>query len=160
MEPKRRSAIEREVDQEIIAEGPGAVSFDLSRVVHVPATRPPSKLISIRLPMDMIDQLRSIAADTGDLGYQQLIKIMLAKALAESGHFQFSPGKGAAIVPSRAANNIGNQYAIIFACLSGNGTEPPTNTLEPVSGWKQDVLLRVVGATGIFAEALRDEGAQ
>jgi len=40
-----------------------------------------SKLISIRLPMVMIRNLRIIARARGDIGYQQIIKTYIAEGL-------------------------------------------------------------------------------
>ncbi len=40
-----------------------------------------NKLISIRIPENMIEDLRKVASSKGDLGYQQLIKTYIAKGL-------------------------------------------------------------------------------
>ena len=55
-------------------------NYDWSHAVRVPATRYESKLISIRLPMPMISNLRS-AAEVRNIGYQQLIKQYISDGL-------------------------------------------------------------------------------
>jgi len=81
-----RTALEREVDQELISKGKDALKdFDESQALHVPGRKRESKLISIRLPMDMIRRLRAVAMQKGNLGYQQLIRLFLSEALLKEG---------------------------------------------------------------------------
>ena len=85
--PKRnRSKIEKEADAEFEAKSKEelAAEFDQSHALHVPAQKRESKLISIRLPMAMIIELREVAQKRGDVGYQQLIKIFIAEGLLRS----------------------------------------------------------------------------
>ncbi len=46
-----------------------------------------NKLISIRIPENMIDSLRKVAGEKGDLGYQQLIKSYISKGLGSEENF-------------------------------------------------------------------------
>ena len=79
---RKRTLLEREVDRELISKGKDALKdFDESQAFYVPGKKRESKLISIRLPMDMIHKLREIANRRGDVGYQSLIKIYLADSL-------------------------------------------------------------------------------
>ena len=85
--PKRnRSKIEKEVDAEFEAKSKEelAAEFAQSPALHVPAKKRESKLISIRIPMAMINELREVAQKRGDVGYQQLIKIFIAEGLLRS----------------------------------------------------------------------------
>lgn len=82
MSKRRRTPLEKSVDRELIDKGKEALKeFDEAEAIHVPAKRRDSKLISIRLPMDMLKQLRDVAQKRGDIGYQQLIKSYLADGL-------------------------------------------------------------------------------
>jgi predicted DNA binding CopG/RHH family protein len=83
MSKRRRTSLEKAVDRELIDKGKQALKeFDKSQAIHIPAKRRDSKLISIRLPVDMLQQLRDMAQQRGDIGYQQLIKSYLADGLA------------------------------------------------------------------------------
>lgn len=82
MSKRRRTPLEKTVDREFIDKGKEALKeFDEAEAIRVPAKRRDSKLISIRLPMDMLKQLRDVAQKRGDIGYQQLIKAYLAESL-------------------------------------------------------------------------------
>lgn len=83
---RKRTLLELEVDRELISKGKDiAKDFDESQALHVPGRKRESKLISIRLPMDMIRQLRAVAMQKGNLGYQQLIRLFLSEALSNPG---------------------------------------------------------------------------
>lgn len=82
MSKRRRAPLEKAIDRELIEKGKEVMKeFDESEAIRVPAKRRDSKLISIRLPMDMLKQLREVAEKHGDIGYQQLIKAYLAESL-------------------------------------------------------------------------------
>ena len=82
MSKRRRTPLEKAVDRELVDKGKEALKeFDEAEAIRVPAKRRDSKLISIRLPMDMLKQLREVAQKRGDIGYQQLIKSYLADSL-------------------------------------------------------------------------------
>ena len=83
---KKRTATDEAIDREIIAKGrEGALrDFDESKALHVPAKKSEHKLISIRIPMTMMNELRDLAIKRGDVGYQQLIKIFIADGLLKS----------------------------------------------------------------------------
>ena len=84
MAKKTQKDRDREIDaeyegktkEEILAE------FDESKALHVPAKKRENILISIRLPIRMIQQLREVAIKKGDIGYQQIIKIFIADGLS------------------------------------------------------------------------------
>ena len=84
MSKRRRSKIEKEVDAELEAKSKKELlaDFDQSQTLHIPAKKSENILISIRLPAVMINQLRNVAIQKGDIGYQQLIKIFIADGLA------------------------------------------------------------------------------
>ena len=70
------------VTREILKKGKDVVKdFDDSREIYVEPKQLKSKLISIRLPMIMISNLRIIARQRGDIGYQQIIKTYIAEGL-------------------------------------------------------------------------------
>ena len=56
--------------------------FDKSREIFIPAKKRENKLISIRLPMQMIKKLREVAIVKGDIGYQSLIKTYISEGLS------------------------------------------------------------------------------
>jgi len=60
-----------------------------------------NKLISIRIPENMIEELRKVASSKGDFGYQQLIKTYIAKGLVrdESGEANESARKPSPAAP-------------------------------------------------------------
>ena len=91
---KKRTDLEQQVDEEILKKGK-AVSedFNEAEALHVPSRKRLTKLISIRLPMDMIYQLRNMAIHKGNMGYQQLIRLILSEALLkEEVQKDFSSG--------------------------------------------------------------------
>ena len=80
---RKRTSIERKVDRELISKGSNASKdFDETQALYIPARKRESKLISIRLPMDMLRRLRIFSEQKGDIGYQQLIRILLDEALS------------------------------------------------------------------------------
>lgn len=82
MKKRKRTPLEEEVDREIIAKGKEVLKdFDESEAIHIPAKKLESKLISIRIPMNMLDKLREVAVQKGHIGYQQLIKTYVAEGL-------------------------------------------------------------------------------
>lgn len=94
MAKRTRSKIEKEVDAELEAKTKEELlaEFDQSQALHVPARKRESKLISIRLPMNLLNRLRDIAIRKGDIGYQQLIKTYLAESLErEEMHNKLTP---------------------------------------------------------------------
>ena len=87
MPKRKRTKMEQDVDRELERETKEELlaEFDESQALHVPAKKTENKLISIRLPSVMIQGLRNIAIERGDIGYQQLIKIFIADGLSRSG---------------------------------------------------------------------------
>lgn len=70
------------VDNEILSKGKNIINdFDDSKEVRVEPKQMTHKLISIRLPITMIQDLRVIAEKRGDIGYQQIIKTYIAEGL-------------------------------------------------------------------------------
>ena len=100
MPKRKRTKIEQEVDRELEQETKEKVlaEFDQSQALYVPAKKRKSKLISIRLPMIMMKELRDLAIKKGDIGYQQLIKIFISEGLLRS---QFETSSFSAVWPSR-----------------------------------------------------------
>lgn len=70
------------INREILSKGKDVIKdFDDSQEICVEPKQLKSKLISIRLPMIMISNLRIIARERGDIGYQQIIKTYIAEGL-------------------------------------------------------------------------------
>lgn len=70
------------VNREILNKGKDVIKdFDASQEMLIEPKQLKSKLISIRLPMAMISNLRIIAREKGDIGYQQIIKTYIAEGL-------------------------------------------------------------------------------
>lgn len=70
------------IDQEILQKGKDVIKdFDDTQEVFVDSKRQESKLISIRLPVSMIKNLRIVAQVKGDIGYQQILKTYIAEGL-------------------------------------------------------------------------------
>ena len=70
------------IDNEMLSKGKEiAKDFDDSKEVYVEPKQMTHKLISIRLPLTMIKDLRVIAEKRGDIGYQQVIKTYIAEGL-------------------------------------------------------------------------------
>lgn len=85
MNKRKRTPLELEVDQELIAKGKKALkNFDESQEIYVPAQRGDTKPVSIRFPNEMIRQLREIAQRRGNMGYQQLVKIYVAEGISKT----------------------------------------------------------------------------
>jgi len=86
MKRKKKTSYEENVNEDIIKKGKNVVKdFDDSQEIYVPVKRPVNKLISIRLPMKMIEDLRKAAVAKGDIGYQQIIKTYIADGLLRDG---------------------------------------------------------------------------
>lgn len=83
MAKKSKKEIDREVDAEFEAKKKEELlaEFASSQALHVPATKRENVLISIRLPVSMIQKLREIAIQKGDIGYQQMIKTYIAEGI-------------------------------------------------------------------------------
>jgi len=56
----------------------GLVDWDKAERVRLPNLKPSTKAISIRLPVDLLEQIK-IAANKRDVPYQSLIKVWLAE---------------------------------------------------------------------------------
>ncbi len=70
------------VNDEMLSKGKSVIKdFNDSEEVYIEPKRMESKLISIRLPMLMIKNLRIIAQKRGNIGYQQIIKSYIAEGL-------------------------------------------------------------------------------
>lgn len=80
------------VTREILNKGKDVIKdFDDSQGIYVEPKQLKSKLISIRLPMVMISNLRIIARQRGDIGYQQIIKTYIAEGLfRDNQNIQYS----------------------------------------------------------------------
>ena len=76
-----RKKYTKEVDKEIISKGKDVVGdFNRAEALTLPA-KTGNKLISIRVPIDLLKRLRRRADAMGDIGYQTLIKIYIAAGL-------------------------------------------------------------------------------
>jgi predicted DNA binding CopG/RHH family protein len=80
------------IDSEILSKGKKVIDdFDESQEVYVEPKQLKNKLISIRLPIEMIGNLRKIAETKGEIGYQQVIKTYIAEGLIRDNQtIQFS----------------------------------------------------------------------
>lgn len=80
---KRKIQSEDEIiDEELIAKGRDAIKdFDQSQEILVAPKKKVSKLISIRIPVSMMKDLKAAALKTGVVGYQKIIKDYIAKGL-------------------------------------------------------------------------------
>lgn len=79
---KEKYAHTDSVNREILNKGKDVIKdFDASQEMRVEPKQLKSKLISIRLPRVMISNLRIIARENGDIGYQQIIKTYIAQGL-------------------------------------------------------------------------------
>src|SRR6185437_4979245 len=82
MDKRKRSSYEQDVDRELREKGLEArADFDESQVLSVPARPRETKLISIRIPVEMMKELRRIADQKGYPGYQRMIKKYIAEGL-------------------------------------------------------------------------------
>lgn len=83
MRKNKRELFEKTVDDEILRKGKNVIKdFDDSAKIFIPAKKRESKLISLRLPMTMIKELRQVAIQKGDIGYQQVLKSYIADGLS------------------------------------------------------------------------------
>ena len=79
---KKKATRNYTVDEELIKKGKGVMQdFSHSDEIYVVPKRLDNKLISIRLPIVMIQDLRNVAIAKGDVGYQQIIKTYIAEGL-------------------------------------------------------------------------------
>ena len=86
MPGKKNKMTEAEINAELEAKGrKAAADFDDSQALFVPAKKRDSRLISIRLPVAMLNELRDAAIKRGDIGYQQVIKWFIAEGLSKFG---------------------------------------------------------------------------
>jgi len=82
MNKKGEQKSQFDIDQEIIDKGKSALGdFDGDKEFVVFAKQRENKLISIRLPTWMLNQLREVANARGVMGYQQLIKEFISEGL-------------------------------------------------------------------------------
>ena len=69
-----------DVLQEVLSKG-REISRDFDESGELAIAPIQNKLISIRLPVSMLRQLRAIAVAKGDIGYQQIIKAYVAEGI-------------------------------------------------------------------------------
>ncbi len=83
--PKRKKRMtEDEINTALEAKGRNAEKdFDDLQTLIVQAKKKESILISIRLPVTMLNELRNAAMERGDIGYQQVIKWFIADGLSK-----------------------------------------------------------------------------
>ena len=79
---KNKNSHMDDVTNEILSKGKDVINdFNESESIAVEPKRLENKLISIRLPMAMIIDLRIVARRKGDIGYQQIIKTYISEGL-------------------------------------------------------------------------------
>lgn len=72
------------IDRELAEKGRAALGdFDARSEIVVEGRKKESKLISIRIPTDMLTKLRVVAEAQGNVGYQAIIKSYIAEGLRE-----------------------------------------------------------------------------
>jgi len=98
------------IDHEMLNKGKEIIKdFDDSKEIYVEPKQMTHKLISIRLPLTMIKDLRVIAQKRGDIGYQQIIKAYIAEGLLrddQNNRIQSSSYYGSIV--SRSSSLSGN----------------------------------------------------
>ena len=83
--------------------------FDHSESLVVRAKKRPNRLISIRLPINMIDQLRKAAEAKGDIGYQQMIKAYIAEGLIRDAKLS-APGSYFAVARFETQGSLVQEF--------------------------------------------------
>lgn len=82
-EMDKRTQRDREVDNEIESEGKNVFKgVDWTKELHVLPRTSTTRPISIRLPVQMIHQLKIAAENKGQIGYQQVIKTYITEGLS------------------------------------------------------------------------------
>jgi len=123
MAKRDRSDPQARIDRELISKGRKALNdFSKHGELTVPARKPDSKLISIRLPLEMMSALRAVALRKGDIGYQRLIKRYINEGLGlekkrlsdgaslrgpQESYFQVAPQASSATAASAIAWQAG-----------------------------------------------------
>ena len=136
---KKRTPLEHQVDEEIIAEGKHVLKHvDWSQSLQVPS-KPLHKLISIRLSIDMIQQLHHAADRKGHIGYQQVIKAYVAEGLARdvTGYILTSPEQQAVNAPVRY-----NQATIQFRVSESVAVYSPQNWILSKDPSEKDLIVQ------------------
>lgn len=86
---KHKAKTQKVVDEEILKKGRDVVNdFDSSAEIQVIPEKQETKLISIRLPVGMISDLREIALWKGGIGYQHVIKAYISEGLFHDRQLQ------------------------------------------------------------------------
>ena len=123
------------IDNEMLSKGKEiAKDFDDSKEVYVESKQMTHKLISIRLPLTMIKDLRVIAEKRGDIGYQQVIKTYIAEGLlrdTRSSYNQTTIYYGRSYIVSQSSSLNGN-----FPNQWGESGSEQTHCVERSSIWK------------------------
>lgn len=109
----------RDVDEELIAKGREAErDFDASEEYTVRPKRSSSKLISLRLPVEILEELRIAAETKGHRGYQTLIKDYIVDGLLR----QRNAGSTGVEFPVSSGNS-GTEEIVHFRIVSVTGEE-------------------------------------
>lgn len=124
---------------------------------------PKNKLISIRMPESMIDQLREIAENKGDLGYQQLIKTYISEAIGQEqgkGTRPAAPSKNQEIVEEelekigtpaqKKYSRRNNVSALIESKVIAEDIKSLADALEPYYDYFAGKRFLITGAFGFL----------
>ncbi|HTL48575.1 MAG TPA: NAD-dependent epimerase/dehydratase family protein [Verrucomicrobiae bacterium] len=119
-----------------------------------------NQLISIRIPKDVLEKLRGVAGQKGDIGYQQLIKAYIAGGLNQEAPEALEKGKGSALKETLAALDTPVMKPAASkrkpAARSGNSeviAEDIANlaeALEPYHSLFEDRTFLITGAYGFL----------
>ena len=133
---KEKNLNNNPIDNEILRKGKNIIKdFDDSNEVYVEPKQATHKLISIRLPVTMIKDLRVIAQKRGDIGYQQIIKTYIAEGLfrdaQRSNNFQATVYHGGYTIVSKSSSLNGS-----FPSQWGESGNEQSHSIERSSIWK------------------------
>ncbi len=133
---KEKNLNNNPIDNEILNKGKNVIKdFDDSNEVYVEPKQMTHKLISIRLPVTMIKDLRVIAQKRGDIGYQQIMKTYIAEGLfrdaQRSNNSQATVYYGGHTIVSKSSSLNGS-----FPNQWGESGNEQSQSIERSSIWK------------------------
>ena len=125
------------VDNEILNKGKDITKdFDDSQEVYVEPKQMTHKLISIRLPVTMIKDLRVIAEKRGDIGYQQIIKTYVAEGLSRDTQRSNDKIQTAIYYGSNIVSLSSSSLSEGFPNQWGESGNEQSHSIERSSIWK------------------------
>jgi predicted DNA binding CopG/RHH family protein len=136
MRKKSKAVKVGDTDGELVAKGKAALDdFEEKPSFRVTPKKRASKLISIRIPVELMSRLRFVALSSGDIGYQRLIKRYIAEGLKRDEGLRselrvefVSSGSGHSVTTGSRAEEIRSEHGGVLSVVRGGAVGQPAGS--------------------------------